>query len=257
MLRHTSKISGYAIGATDGPIGSIADFLFDDVTWRVRWLVIDTGLFLGGGKVLLPPSALTHVNHIGRQLSVSLTKQQVKDSPDIKVHEPVSNQMETDLYDYYGWSPYWSTGFYMGGYGYDGGLSAASGLGFSSREGEAEVARRMHGDAHLRSVQEVTGYNIGCRDGEIGHVADILIEDGDWSIHYLVVDTQNWWPGKKVLISPRSIEATNWSTRTVTLALDRQTVKDSPAYDGSQAVDRAYEYQYHGYYDGRKIPEPV
>jgi hypothetical protein len=50
MLRHTSEIGGYAIGATDGPIGSITDFLFDDVTWRVRWLVVDTGAFLSGRK---------------------------------------------------------------------------------------------------------------------------------------------------------------------------------------------------------------
>ena len=97
MLRHTSEIGGYAIGATDGPIGSITDFLFDDVTWRGRWLVVDTGTFLSGRKVLLPPSALSQVNHIGRQLSVNLTKQQVKDAPNISTDEPVSGQMETDL----------------------------------------------------------------------------------------------------------------------------------------------------------------
>jgi hypothetical protein len=89
MLRHTSEIDGYAIGATDGPIGSITDFLFDDVTWLVRWLVVDTGTFLSGRKVLLPPSALTNVNHIGRQLSVALTKQQVKDSPEINGEGPI------------------------------------------------------------------------------------------------------------------------------------------------------------------------
>jgi hypothetical protein len=257
MLRHTSEIGGYAIGATDGPIGSITDFLFDDVTWRVRWLVVDTGTFLSGRKVLLPPSALTHVNHIGGQLSVNLTKQQVKDAPNISADEPVSGQMETDLYDYYGWSPYWSTGFYMGGYGYAGGMFAPSDLGYPARDREDEVSRRVHGDQHLRSVHEVKGYHIHARDGEIGHVADFLLEDGDWSVHYLVVDTKNWWPGKKVLISPRSIDSTDWSTRTVNLDVDRQKVKDSPAYDGSKAIDRAYEYQFHGYYDGRRVPEPV
>ena len=81
---------------------------------------------------------------------------------------------------------------------------------------------------------------IHARNGEIGHVADFLVEDGDWSIHYLVVDTQNWWPGKKVLISPRSITATDWSMRTVSLAVDRKKVKDSLEYDGSKAIDRAY-----------------
>ncbi len=133
----------------------------------------------------------------------------------------------------------------------------ASGLGFGARDRQDEVARRTHGDRHLRSVREVKGYHIHARDGEIGHVADFLLEDGDWSIHYLVIDTQNWWPGKKVLISPRSIASTDWSTRAVSLNVDRQKVKDSPAYDGSRAIDRAYEYQFHGYYDGRRVPEPV
>jgi len=257
MLRHTSEIDGYAIGAMDGPIGRITDLLFDEVTWRVRWLVVDTGAFLSGRRVLLPPSALTNVNHIARQLSVNLTKQQIKDSPDTSTDQPVSSQMETNLYDYYGWSPYWSTGFYMGGYGYAGGPFTPSGLGFHARDREGEVAHRLHGDRHLRSIQEITGYHIHARDGEIGHVADVLLEDGDWSIHYLVVDTQNWWTGKKVLISPRSIKSTDWATRTIGLDVDRQTVKDSPAYDGSEAVDRAYEYAFHGYYDGRRVTEPV
>jgi hypothetical protein len=257
MLRHTSKIEGYAIGATDGPIGSITDLLIDDVSWRIRWLVVDTGTWLIGRKVLLPPSALTQVNHIGRQLSVSLTKQQVKDSPNPTIDEPVSTQMESNLYDYYGWSPYWSTGFYMGGYSYAGGPFAPTGLGFLSRDRQDDVARRTHSDSHLRSIREVTGYHIHARDGEIGHIEDFLIEDGDWSLHYLVVDTQNWWPGRKVLISPRSIESIDWAKRTVALNVERQKVKDSPAYDGTEAVDRAYEYKFHGYYDGQKVTEPV
>jgi hypothetical protein len=257
MLRHTSEIKGYAIGASDGPIGAISDLLFDDETWLVRWLVVDTGAFLADRKVLLPPSALGHINHIGRQFSVGLTKQQVKDSPDIRTDEPVSRLMENDLYDYFGWSPYWSTGFYMGGYGYAGGVFAPAGLGFQPRDREDDVARRARGDKHLRSIREVTGYHIHATDGEIGHIDDFLVEEGDWSLHYLVVDTQNWWPGKKVLVSPRSIEAIDWSARTVALNVDRQKVKDSPAYDGSKAIDRAYEYQFHGYYDGRPVTEPV
>jgi len=257
MLRHTSDVRGYAIGATDGPIGSITDLLFDDATWLVRWLVVDTGGVFNGRKVLVPPSALGAVNHIGHQLSVRLTKQQIKDSPDISTDAPVSRVMETNLYDYYGWSPYWSTGFYMGGYGYPAGMTTPIGLGFTSRDREDDVEAREGGDRHLRSVHEVTGYHLHARDGEIGHVEDFLIEDGDWSIHYLVVDTKNWWPGKRVLISPRSIESTNWAERRVNLDVNRQTIKDSPPYDGSKEVDRAYEHRFHGYYDGRRVTEPV
>lgn len=257
MLRHSSEIDGYSIGATDGPIGKITDFLFDDTTWLVRWIVVDTGQFMDPQKVLLPTSALSNVNHIARQFAVRLTKAQIEDSPSIETDEPVSRVMETSLYDYYGWSPYWSTGFYMGGYGYGGGVIAPNGLGFTPRVREDAAARQANADKHLRSVHEVTGYHIHAEDGQIGHVADFLLEDQDWSIHYLVVDTQDWWAGKKVLISPRSIRSVNWSLKSLMLDVDRQSIKDSPAYDGSQAIDRAYEYQFHGYYDHLPVAEPV
>jgi hypothetical protein len=258
MLIHGSKIRGCSVGATDGPIGSIVDILFDDATWLVRWLVVDTGGLLPGRQVLLPPSALGHINHIGGQYAVRLTKQQIKDSPGVNTDEPVSRAMETDLYDYYGWTPYWpmSMGFYLGGYSYSGGPVLLSGKGNKARESAIQTAAMAQGP-HLRSEREVSGYRIHASDGALGHVADFLIEDGDWSIHYLVVQTSDWWPGKAVLVSPRSVLKTNWSGRTVDLDVTRQQIKDSPAYDGSEAVDRAYEFKFHGYYDGCRVHEPV
>lgn len=257
MLRHASEIDGYSIGATDGPIGKITDFLFDDQTWLVRWIVVDMGGVLSPQKVLIPTSALGHVNHIGRQFAVRLTKAQVEDSPSIDTAVPVSRLMETNLFDYYGWTPYWSDGFYMGGYGYEGGAIAPPGLGLTPQKHRPDTFLEAHADRHLRSVREVTGYHVHASDGQVGHVGEFLLEDQDWSIHYLVVDTQNWWPGKKVLISPRSIQSVDWSLRSVMLSIARQSIKDSPAYDGSQAVDRAYEYAYHGYYDHLPVAEPA
>jgi sporulation protein YlmC with PRC-barrel domain len=247
MLSNASRINGYAIAASDGRLGTVSDFLFDDATWLVRWLVVETGTWLSGRKVLLPSSALGHPDPMRQEFSVRLTKQQVEDSPNIDTDRPVSRQMETNVYDYYGWSPYWGTGFYMGG-----AVAASPFLG--SKPGAADIAdtRRSDGDPHLRSIQAVTGYHIHASDGEIGHVEDFLVEDTDWSIHYLVVDTKNWWPGKKVLISPRSAREIDWADRLVNLNVDRQRVKDSPAYDASTTVDRAYEKHFHNHYgDGR------
>lgn len=256
MLIHSSKIRGCSIGATDGRIGSIVDLLFDDSTWLVRWLVVDTGALLPGRSALLPPSALSHVNHIGHQYAVRLTKQQIKDSPGVDTDKPVSRAMETDLYDFYGWTPYWSTGLYMGGYGYPGLLIDPFGGSGSRGIGSARPDHTDDGP-QLRSVREVNGYDTHASDGAIGHVADFLVEDGDWSIHYLVVDTADWWIGKSILVSPRSVLKTSWPKLTIDLNVTRQQIKDSPAYDGSEAVDRAYEYQYHGYYDGCRVHEPV
>jgi len=255
MLRNSSEIIGYTIGAIDGQLGQVTDFLFDDETWLVRWLVIDTGSWLSGRKVLLPPSVLGHFSQIGHQFSVRLTMQQVKDSPGVDTDLPVSRQMETATYDYYGWNPYWSTGLYMGGYRWGaGGLPPVTYGDSLRRADEIAADRRGDDDLHLRSVKAVTGYHIRATDGEIGHVADFLVEDADWSIHYLVVDTKNWWLGKKVLISPRSIVGIDWGGNLLNLGVDRQKVKDSPSYDASTIVDRAYENHFNDYYrSGRPI----
>jgi hypothetical protein len=255
MLRNASTIKGYTITASDGHIGTASDFLFEDDSWLVRWLVVDTGHWLSGRKVLLPLSVLGQLDPVAKEFAIRLSKQQIKDSPEIDSDQPVSRQMETDIYDYYGWRPYWGTGYYMGGYGGIGGtwgMGMQPYLGSRGRQNEIAESFRNHGDPHLRSVETVIGYHIHARDGEIGHVEDFLLEDADWSIHYLVVDTANWWPAKKVLISPRLAGDIDWLDRLVKLDVDRQTIKDSPAYDPATTVDRTYENHFHAYYG--KVP---
>jgi len=258
MLRHESEINGYAIHASDGLIGTVSDFLFDDDTWLLRWLVIDTGNWLPGHKILLPPSALADVNHMGRQFSVKLTKQQVKECPDVESDLPVSRQSEADIYSYYGWAPYWGAGSYLGMVAYGGGVVGATAgtnpsLELMQREKEIDDAQRGKDDPALRSANEVTGYRIHASDGEIGHVDDLLVEDEDWSIHYLIVDTKEWWPGKKVLISPLSVRKIEWADRQVNLGADRQKIKDSPAYDPSMTVDPIYENNHHNHYGDLRL----
>src|SRR5471032_753035 len=109
MLTTASAINGYAIAASDGELGRVSDFLFDDSSWLIRWLVVDTSHWLTGRKVLLPASALGHPDAAAHKFSVRLSKDQVKGSPDVDSELPVSRQMETNIYDYYGWSPYWGS----------------------------------------------------------------------------------------------------------------------------------------------------
>ncbi|MEO8882131.1 MAG: PRC-barrel domain-containing protein [Devosia sp.] len=257
MLWTASKIKGYAIAASDGKVGTVSDLLFDDASWLVRWLVVDTGSWLAGRKVLLPTSTLGHANADRRDFSAKLTMQQVKGSPDIDTERPVSRQMETNLYGHYGWSPYWGNGLYMGGYGYGSVMGSpylGQSMGASRREKEAAEAQRDRYDPHLRSAAVVDGYHIHATDGEIGHVEDVLVEEADWSIHYLAVDTRNWWPGQKVLISPRSVREVSWTDRTIDLSVNREVVKNSPAYDASTTLDRDYENRFDTHYRGTGVP---
>jgi hypothetical protein len=261
MLWNTSTIKGYAIEASDGRLGTVSDFLFDDATWLIRWLVVDTGTWLSGRKVLLPPSVLGHVDMVREKFPIRSTKQEIKDSPNIDTDRPVSRQMESHVYDYYGWNPYWNNGLYMGAYshglGYIGGMMPPP-ISKSTRGDERMAhARHEHDDPHLRSVTAVTGYHIHALDGAIGHVEDFLVEDADWSIHYVIVDTKNWWPGKKVLISPWSTKDIEWSNRLVNLSVGRQKIKDSPAYDRATTIDRTYERQYQKYYGSILPSDPL
>jgi hypothetical protein len=200
---------------------------------------------------------LGHFSAVGDQFSVRLTMQQVKDSPGVDTDLPVSRQMEMNTYDYYGWNPYWSSGLYMGGYSWGAGNMQVPYGEPLHRAEEIAAEEDENNDLHLRSVKAVTGYHIHASDGEIGHVADFLMEDADWGIHYFVVDTKNWWPGKKVLISPRSVKNIDWTDRLVNLNVARKRVKDSPTYDASTVVDRAYENHFNNYYsDGRPSSRP-
>lgn len=247
MLIKASLIKGCGIAASDGHLGTVAEVLFDDATWVVRWLVVDTGHWLPGRKVLLPPSALGPIDPTGQAFPVKLTMQQVKDSPSAERDRPVSRQMETDIYDHYGWAPYWASDLYMGGYGYLGGAMAAPSP-LEVRHREDDSTHQYDGDPHLRSMEAVTGYHIHATDGEIGHVEDFLMEETDWHIHYIVIDTRNWWPGKQVLISPRSARQIDWTHKRIDLGVDRQTVKDSPPYDAATTVDHVYEDNFRSYY---------
>ena len=255
MLWTASGIKGYAIRASDGEIGTVIDFLFADDSWVVRWLVVDTGNWLAGRKVLLPPTVLGHPDPGTREFPVRLTMKEIKESPEIESDRPVSRQDETNIYGYYGWRPYWGDGFFMGGYGSTGDdWVGTQALGASQRGGRVANTRLNDGDPHLRSIAAVTGHHIHATDGEIGHVKDFLLEETDWSIHYLVVDTTNWWPGKKVLISPASTHDINWPDRLVNLNVDRQKVKSSPEYNEMTTVDRNYERRFHNHYGDIRAP---
>jgi sporulation protein YlmC with PRC-barrel domain len=242
MLFVVSTLKGYAIAASDGSIGTVNDFLFDDDSWKIRWLVVDTGGWLTGRKILIHASAIGEPDPAQRELAVKLTKAEIEGSPDISEHEPVSRQMETHLYDYYGWDPAWGSSFF--------GLGAmASPLSPPPLIEEAPASAPGDEDPHLRSISEITDYRIHATDGEIGHIENFVADHANWDIRYLAVDTKNWWPGQHVLISPYAVREIDWSDRHIELNITRAQVKASPPWDSVAMVDHSYEQQLHSHYD--------
>ena len=242
MLSKVTTLNGYSIQNTnDETIGKVKDIYFDDRYWTVRYLVANTGKWLTGRKVLLSPYALMAVNADHENIVADLTKKQIEDSPSLDSDKPVSQQFESDYYGYYGWPTYWYGPYSWGYYPY----LERDRAKWTDHSNNNEKKY----DHHLRSCHEVTGYHIDAEDGEIGHVEDFIIDAETWEIRYLVVNTSNWWAGKKVLISPLWIERVSWNERKVVIDLTRQAIKLSPEFTDQSLVDRDYESNLYGHYN--------
>lgn len=244
MLRSTKDLENYTIEATDGPIGHVRDFYFDDDAWVVRYLVVEAGSWLSSRKVLVSPIALRTPDWAAQKLPVAITQAQVRSSPDIDTDKPVSRQNEEAYFGYYGYPAYWGGAGVWGEGMYPYAMdptSAATGQDRQTRERQledmliAERARHRNDDPHLRSCNAVTGYHIQASDGEIGHVAGFLLDEQTWAVRYMVVDTSNWWMGHKVLVAPSWISGVHWNDRTVSVQLSQATVKSAPVYVPGQA----------------------
>jgi hypothetical protein len=244
MLTNTTHLKNFAIRATDGELGTVDDFYFDDETWAIRYLIVDTGEWLGGRKVLISPISVIRTDWQARQLDVTLTKAQVEKSPDIDTRKPVSRQHESTYLGYYGYSNYWG-GPYMWGPAFIPGNLAIPPM---SAQMTADQIRRESTDSHLRSSDAVTGYYIDASDGEIGHVNGFVMDDEAWAIRYIEVATRNWWPGKKVLVSPAWIERVSWVNSKVYVALSREAIQTGPEYDESLPITREYENRLYFHY---------
>jgi len=256
MLRNLKDLQGYTINATDGDIGNVDDFYFDDDSWVIRYFVVDTGAWLSGRKVLISPMAIGHPNWPDRQLPVSITQDQVRHSPDVNTEKPVSRQHEIWLLGFYHFPYYWGGAGLWGGSASPGISLEGAGLNAEYRPVDSgdvppatfEAGHGTHNDPHLRSCKAVTGYHIAAIDGDIGHVCGMLVDEHSWAIRYLIVDTSNWWRGHQVLIAPPWIVGVSWTENTVTLDLTRRTIHDAPPYDPTAPIDREHEAGIYGHY---------
>ncbi len=246
MLRDVSELEGLGIRATDGELGEVKEFYFDDDSWAIRYLVVETGGWLGGMRVLISPYAIARMDPTGRHIDVALTKKQVENSPTIDTHLPVSRQHEVAYLGYYGYPYYWGGPYLWGPGYYPSGLAIPT---VASGESRSDKSHKNLSDSHLRSTKAVEGYHIEAVDGDIGHVHGFIVEEQSWAVRYIVVSTTNWWPGKEVLVSPAWITKTSWSESKLYTGLTREAIRDAPEYIESRKITRDYEddlYMHYG-----------
>ncbi len=240
MFIKIKALHGYKLQSQDGEIGRVNEFYFDDRYWTIRYLVADTGTWLTGRQVLISPYALKEVVPNEHHLDVALTKKRIENSPALDTHKPVSQQFESEYYDYYSYPYYWSGSYVWGNY-------PSIERDRSKWGGVAKPSDNW--DRHLRSTKEVTGYHVQALDGEIGHITDFVVDDATWTIRYLIVGTKNWWPGKQVLISPLWIERVSWAESKVVINLSREAIQESPEFTSEALISRDFETNLYDHYN--------
>lgn len=245
MQLRINDLTGYTIIAKDGELGKVSEFYFDDHTWSIRYLVVETGSWLSELKVLIPHAALGITDFESQTFKVNLTMEQVRKSPNIETKKTVTRQHEIELFQHYALPVYWGNGFYAGPIGM---VPFAPVVEKKTMKERGNNEKQSHGDPNLRSTKEVKGYHIHGKDGEIGHVEDYIVDDEKWKISFLIVDTHNWLPGRKVLIMPSWIKRIDSDVSKVYISLSQEIIKNSPEFDPLQPIGKDYRKKLFDHY---------
>jgi len=227
MLRSIKQIYGSKLGATDGEIGQVKDFYFEDQNWAIRYLVADTGSWLPGRQVLLSPYSLGRLDPAENVLRVNLTRKQIENSPSIDLHKPVSRQYEEEYYRYFGWPYYWRGDGLWGMSGFP--ILDLPATPQASELATASGVQPERPDAHLRSTHAVNGYQLRSGDEMVGHVCDFMVDAGNWAIGQLVVRTGHRISGKEMLVEIKNVSRISYEESTVFADLTGGAIGQHPA----------------------------
>lgn len=249
MLQSVNDLKGYDIFATDGEIGNIEEFYFEDINFKMRYLVANTGNWLTGKQNLISPVRITHLDRENRRVRVSLTKEEVRKSPTVDKHLPVSRQMEKMVSDYYGNTYYWDDRPDLNATQLAT-VNAARATVKSAMTTTSVVSAESPQDVHLRSAQETAAYEVAGLDGTFGKIVDFIVETDNWTMRYVTVDTGSWLAEKQVLVSTGWIEGFNWSNRRVNMNLTRAQIESCPDFNEVAEITNEYETRLQKHFDG-------
>lgn len=221
MTAHVSGMLGQKLDASDGTVGAVRDLFFDEETWTVRYVVLETGKWLAKREVLLPSANVIRENKNGVTLKTAASKQDVEKSPDVSLQKPVSREMELLLGKYWQWTPYWTKGL------------TEEMAGNIESEATERTKKEMEAlsESHLRSVVELQGYRVAASDMTLGEISDFLLTDDDWTIDAMVVDTRRWLPGGEVQIDRHHLGGIHWAEETIAVDMKSDEVRHAPKPD--------------------------
>lgn len=214
------SLRGKRIAAQDGWIGALDDLYIDAERWRVRHLVVDTGVWLHGRRVLLPPASVAPGGLAGKAIGVALTREEVQNSPGVDADPAVSELLQWAQAHHYGKRSYWEGHVPLR-------LTPAqfvAPLGAEHPDAEAQdkavgaeqAARR----SHTHSARELLGYRVLARDGALGYLEDVLLDD-EGEMPAMIVAIPAWMAHQAVALPPRMVEQIDCARRALRSRLTR------------------------------------
>ena len=249
MWRRLEYLREYRICATDGDIGPLVDFYFDDRTWVIRYLVVDAGGWFSKKLVLVPTFVLERVDEDSRTVSIGLAKERIRESRRTESEQTVADYRTSQM-----WRSMRKSGGFPLSWGHHepfmigatGAPPEAIALVYQ-RQQQAEFEESSKNPAaeppHLRSEAEIIDYRVHAIDGKLGYVDDFLLEASAWKIAYIVVGTRNWFTSKQVLIPHEVVNAVNWGERNLSVSLRRKMVEKSPEFNPNMPMGELFENQ--------------
>jgi uncharacterized protein YrrD len=240
MFQSLRQMTGYTVHSNDGQqIGAVTNFLFDDMRWVIRYMVLKTGSDMGGKRVLLAPVAITDLDQDHRTISTQMQPDQIAASPGIGSSNPVTRQQEIEIHEFYRWPAYWDEANEV-----PPAEAGMSGWPVTEMMTEVESLRKEQGESqqkpHLRSFEETLGFTIRSRDGEdAGTLDDLIVHEQNWRVSYMIVSTDGILPSRKVVLSPASVVKFDWENEELALDLTRETIQNGQEYHQDISIERS------------------
>ncbi len=230
---------GFGITGAHDRLGSLSDLYVDSQRWQTRYLVLEAGSLLASNKLLLSSDQVSGADVEKRALQTSLGRADLESAPSAG-----SVQTVDDLNQ-----PAWSIayGHSLMQVDLSGSVLPYSMIEPMALEGAADDTNAT-GRRHLRSANELRGYELQGADDRIGIVTDLILNPAGWSVAWLAVDTGNWLPGRLVVVSPNWVRAVSWEERSLSVELTTRQIEGSPPLANLEGLELSAEEALHAYY---------
>jgi hypothetical protein len=197
MLFGSNDVCRCRMRASDGELGNVCDLFFDERTWTIQHVVVSTGGWPPGKRVLVPRELLGRPDWTRAELEIPVLRRDLEEDSLMQIPIPRTYRAKLRCRPSFVWA-----------------------------YGPGGLARRMIDvlPEHLRSVREINGYRVEARDGRCGVVEGVLFESEDWTLRHVVVGL-GWLPAAHALVPPTSITSVDEPDETVFVALERDAIE--------------------------------